>query len=257
MSDDVKKMAQQQFGQNAQAYVQSQSHAQGADLDRLLELAQPQTTWLVLDVAPGGGHTALKFAPHVRKVIGCDLTAPMLDAARTFLTEQGAHNVDYTAGDAENLPFAPAAFDLVTCRIAPHHFPDCFQFVRECARVLRPGGSLLIEDHVLPEDQRAARYIDAFERLRDPSHFRAYADYEWRSMFLDAGLTVEHSERMQKTGKMIPWAQRTGCTPDIIERLQILLAQAPDAAAEWISPKCVGTSDVTFEHNYILILGRK
>lgn len=256
-NNDVKKMAQQQFGQNAQAYVESKSHAQGADLDRLLELAQPQPDWLTLDVAPGGGHTALKFAPHVRQIIACDLTVPMLDAARTFLSGQSAHNVDYVAGDAENLPFVANSFDLVTCRIAPHHFPDCFKFVQECARVLRPGGALLVQDHVLPEDDRAARYIDSFERLRDPSHHRAYADYEWRGMFIDAGLTVEHSERMTKIGKMIPWAERTGCTPDVIERLQILLAQAPPAVAEWISPKCVGTSDVTFEHNYIIILGRK
>ena len=256
-SDNVKKMAQQQFGQNAQAYVTSQNHAQGADLDRLLELAQPQADWLMLDVAPGGGHTTLKFAPHVRRVVTCDLTPPMLDAARGFLTEQGAQAVDYIAGDAENLPFANATYNLVTCRIAPHHFPNCFKFVQECARVLRPGGLLLVQDHVLPDDQRAARYIDSFERLRDPSHHRAYADYEWRGMFLDAGLSVEHSERMQKTGKMLPWAERTGCTPEIIERLQILLAQAPDAVAEWISPKCVGTADVTFEHNYIIIAGRK
>lgn len=257
MSDDVKKMAQQQFGQNAQAYVESKNHAQGADLDRLVELAQSQSDWLTLDVAPGGGHTTLKFAPHVRRVIACDLTSPMLDAARTFLSGQGAANIDYTAGDAENLPFASNSFDLVTCRIAPHHFPDCFQFVRECARVLRPGGTLLVQDHVLPEDQRAARYIDSFERLRDPSHFRAFADYEWRGMFLDAGLTVDHSERQQKPAKMIPWAERTGCTPDVIERLQIMLAQAPDAVVKWIQPKCAGTPDVTFNHNYIIIMGKK
>jgi ubiquinone/menaquinone biosynthesis C-methylase UbiE len=258
MSDSsVKSRVQQQFGQNAQAYVESKGHAQGTDLDRLPELAQPQADWLMLDVAPGGGHTALKFAPLVRRVVACDLTVPMLDAARTFVTAQGAHNLIYTAGDAENLPFANAIFDLVTCRIAPHHFPDCFKFVRECARVLRPGGMLLIQDHVLPEDDRAARYIDSFERLRDPSHHRAFAEYEWQGMFLDAGFTVEHAERVQKTGKLLPWAVRTSCTPNVIERLQILLAQAPEAVAAWIAPTCVGTPDATFEHNYIIIAGRK
>jgi ubiquinone/menaquinone biosynthesis C-methylase UbiE len=67
-ADDVlKAQAQQRFGQFAQGYVESKSHAKGEDLDRMLELAQPQPDWLALDVATGGGHTALKFAPSVRR----------------------------------------------------------------------------------------------------------------------------------------------------------------------------------------------
>ncbi len=257
-SDDVKAQAQARFARFAQGYVTSKTHAEGDDLERLLELAQPQPDWLALDVATGGGHTALKFAPHVARVVASDLTLPMLQAARTFMTGQRVSSVVYSLGDAENLPFAAGVFDLVTCRIAPHHFPDCFRFVQECARVLQPGGRLLIEDHIAPEDERAARYIDAFERLRDPSHVRAFADYEWRGMFLDAGLSVTHSERFVKSGsKLVPWAERQGCAPDVVERLQVMLAQAPSAVAEWLNPQCVGTADAAFDHNYIIILGTK
>jgi ubiquinone/menaquinone biosynthesis C-methylase UbiE len=216
--DAVKAQTQARFGQYAQAYVESQSHAQGTDLERFLELARPRPDWIVLDVATGGGHTALRFAPHVARVVACDLTPAMLQAARTFIGSQGSSNVDFLTSDAENLPFAANMFDLVTCRIAPHHFPDCFRFVQECARVLKSGGRLLVEDHLVPEDDRAARYIDAFERLRDPSHHRIYADYEWRGMFLDAGLTVESSEMLVKSGeKLVPWARRQGCSPEIIQ----------------------------------------
>jgi SAM-dependent methyltransferase len=258
MSEDVKHHAQARFAQYAQGYVTSKSHAEGADLERLLELAQPQPDWMALDVATGGGHTALKFAPHVSRVIAADLTPTMLHAARVFITEQGISNVGYSAGDAENLPFADFSFDLVTCRIAPHHFPDCFRFVQECARVVKPGGLLLVEDHLAPEDERAARYVDAFERLRDPSHVRGFSDYEWRGMFLDAGLAVEHAEPIVKSGsKLVPWAERQGCTPEIIERLQVMLAQAPAAVAEWVRPQCVGTPDASFDHHYLIIAGRK
>lgn len=253
--DDAKAHSQQRFGQFAQNYVTSATHAKGADLQRLYEMANPQPDWLVLDIATGGGHTARRFAPHVAHVIAADLTPRMLEAARSFINRS---DVTYVATDAEALAFSDNTFDLVTCRIAPHHFPDVFRFVQECARVLKPGGKFTLEDHVTPEDDRAARYIDAFERLRDPSHHRAYAEYEWRGMFLDAGLKVEEVEIMSRpSGDLVTWAQRQGCTPEIIEKLQVMLAQAPEPVVDFLRPRCVGTPEAEFDHNYILISGRK
>ncbi len=257
-SDDIKSQAQARFGQFAEGYIQSKSHASGNDLERLLAVAQPQPTWHMMDIATGGGHTALKFAPHIEWVVAADLTPRMLQAARTFIQGQGVYNVDFSGADAENLPFATNSFDLVTCRIAPHHFPDCFRFVQECTRVLKPGGLFVVEDNVAPEDDRAARYVDSFERLRDPSHNRMYAEYEWRGMYLDAGLEIEHIELVGNPGtKLLPWAERQGCTADVIDHLQILLKQAPDAVADWMHPHAVGTPDATFDHHYIIIAGRK
>jgi ubiquinone/menaquinone biosynthesis C-methylase UbiE len=256
--DEVKAHAQSRFGQYAQGYVQSKSHASGQDLERLLAIAAPRADWLMLDVATGGGHTALNFAPGVGQVIAFDLTPAMLAAARGFIQGKSIFNVDFVGGDAENLPFQPNIFDLITCRIAPHHFPDCFRFVQECARALKPGGMLLIEDQLVPDDEQAARYVDAFERLRDPSHFRIYADYEWRGMFLDAGLSVEHVEHLEKPKvDFQAWVSVQNCSREVIERLQIMLAQAPQAVAEWLQPHCPTTPDTTFDHHYILIMGRK
>lgn len=256
-SDDIKSQSQKRFGQFAESYVTSQGHAKGAELERLLELAQPQPDWLALDIATGGGHTALKFAPHVRRVVATDLTPRMLAKARAFIAEQGVNNIIYSLADAENLPFQPATYDLVTCRIAPHHFPDVYRFICESARVLKPGGLLLIQDHVRPDDERDGEYVDAFERLRDPSHHRSFAGYEWEGMYLDAGLSVEHTEVIHKPMKLITWAERQGCTPDTILRLQILLKQAPKKVAEWLKPQCIGTDDASFEGQQIIILGRK
>jgi len=256
-TEDTKALSQQRFGQFAQGYVTSKSHASGDDLNLLLEMAAPQPEWLALDIATGGGHMALMIAPYVARMVAGDLTPLMLEAAREFIQPQ-ADNVSYMATDAENMAFANATFDLVTCRIAPHHFPDCFRFVQECARILKTGGLLVIQDHVHPEEEAAGRYIDAFEKLRDPSHNRAFAEYEWRGMYLDAGLSVERVEIVSKSGgKMVVWAERQGCSPDVIERLQIMLAQAPEAVAAWMKPKYAGTPDAAFNHNYILISGKK
>ncbi|MGB1287824.1 MAG: class I SAM-dependent methyltransferase, partial [Aggregatilineales bacterium] len=123
---DIKSLNQRRYGQFAEGYVSSQTHAKGADLDRLVELTDPQSGWCVLDVATGGGHTALKFAPHVQQVIATDLTPRMLMAARQNILAKETKNVLFSAADAENIPFPDNSFDLVTCRIALHHFPDMF-----------------------------------------------------------------------------------------------------------------------------------
>ena len=254
---DVKSQSRERFSQFAQGYVSSPTHSKGADLDRLLEIAAPQPDWIACDIATGGGHTALKIAPHVRRMVATDYAPTMLNAAREFISGQGMSNVAFVPADAENLPFASNSFDLITCRIAPHHFPDIFRFVQEAARALKPGGRLVVQDHVVPDDKRAAAYVEAFERLRDPSHNRALDDYEWRGTFLDAGLTVEHSEWIRRAAKLMPWAERQGNSPEVVEHLQIMLAQAPQAVAEFLKPTCVATADASFDHVHILISGQK
>lgn len=256
-SEDVKAHSRERFSQFAQGYVNSPTHAKGSDLDRMLEVSAPEPEWIACDIATGGGHTALKIAPYVRRMVATDYALPMLHAARDFIMGQGAGNVTFVPADAENLPFAANCFDLITCRIAPHHFPDIFRFVQEAARALKPGGRLVVQDHVLPDDKRAAAYIEAFERLRDPSHNRALDEYEWKGTFLDAGLEVEHTERIERRAELVTWAERQGCTPYVVERLQILLVQAPQAVAEFIHPRCAGTPDASFNHVHILISGRK
>jgi ubiquinone/menaquinone biosynthesis C-methylase UbiE len=253
---DPRAQSTERFSRFAERYVSSAVHREGDDLERMLELAAPQPTWTALDVATGGGHTALKIAPHVREMIAYDLAEPMLAAARTFIMPQ-ANNVRFVNGEAGLLPFANETFDLITCRIAPHHFPDCDRFVEACARTLKHGGRLVVQDHALPDDKRAARYIEAFERLRDPSHHRAYAPYEWEGMFLNAGLTVTSVETRRRRAQLVSWAQVQDCTPAIVEHLQIMLLQAPDAVHEQLQPSCAGSTDASFEHVHVLIAGVK
>ena len=57
-------------------------------------------------------------------VIGLDLTPEMLLQARGLAQSRSVQNIDFSQGDAECLPFADESFSIVTCRIAPHHFPD-------------------------------------------------------------------------------------------------------------------------------------
>ena len=95
-------------------------------------------SWQALDIATGAGHTAAAFAPHVARVIASDLTEEMLQEAAKLAAAKGFANMETARADAEALPFEDARFDLVTCRIAAHHFPDVPTFVAEVWRVLKP-----------------------------------------------------------------------------------------------------------------------
>src|SRR5260221_4159370 len=142
-SDEQKARVQDYFGSTAESYVASFAHRTGDDLQRLIELGEWGPQLRALDVATGGGHTALAVAPHVAQITVTDLTPRMLEKAQEYLRSQGVTNAVFQVADAENLPFEAESFDRITCRIAPHHFPDVAQFVREVARVLKPGGIFL------------------------------------------------------------------------------------------------------------------
>ncbi len=256
-AEDSKALSQKRYSQFAQRYVNSSTHATGTDLEMLLEIAQPNPEWVMLDIATGGGHTALKFAQHVSKVIATDLTPNMLRAAQAFIRSRGVQNVHFQVADAENLPFESGYFDLVTCRIAAHHFPDVQRFVLEGARVLKHTGMLLVQDHLLPENEADARYIDAFEKLRDPSHNRAFSQSEWQVMYAQAGLALEQIEWVTKHHDFISWVERQSCTSDVIRQLREMLAQAPAGAAPWMQVQDLGTDHTSFTNHHILIAGRK
>lgn len=194
----IRALASSQFAPAARDYVTSTIHAQGADLQRLVALAAPRGHELALDVATGGGHAALAFAPHVRHVIASDLTTAMLHAARDHHRSLGVTNLSYLQATAEQLPVAPASVDLVLCRIAAHHFADVRAFVHGAAAALRPGGLLLVADHIGLDDSELDAFMDRFERWRDPSHVRAYSFAEWAAFCAAAGLAVAHTSEDRK-----------------------------------------------------------
>jgi len=258
-----KQLVREQFGANAAAYVTSPVHAQGASLARLVERIAPEPGWRVLDVATAAGHTALAFAPYVAAVFGLDLTSQMLPLAARQAAERGVGNAIFVAGDVDDLPFAAGAFDVVTCRIAPHHFPDVGRFVQEAARSLRPGGLLTVVDNVVPgsrlrgkkadRQREAGAYVNAFEKLRDPSHVRCLSMEEWHEALDAAGLAVEAAEALDKRLTFETWAARH--TPEMQLRLRAMLLQAPAAARDFLDPRVDGLT--TFRLREGLFVARK
>ncbi|MBN1429533.1 MAG: class I SAM-dependent methyltransferase [Anaerolineae bacterium] len=256
MPNNTKHLVRQQFGSHSADYITSAVHARGYSLSRLLDLLDPLTDWRVLDVATGGGHTALAFAQRARAVVAADLTRPMLQSARCHIEQQEGAYVDFCQSDAELFPFAAGHFDAITCRLAAHHFPDVTAFVRESARVLKPGGLLGLVDNVVSGEAKIARFVNTFEKLRDPSHHWAYSIEDWETFFFAAGLSVTHSELIRKEVDFDDWASRMGVAGNDLTRLRVLLMQAPDGPREWLKPQQVG-SRLVFVLTEAVVIGHK
>lgn len=205
----LKAKVQDVFGANAEKYVASEIHSKQSDLDQIVEWLQPQKDWRALDIATGGGHVAKALAGNVGTVYAADLTRKMLEAAKRHLDESGCENVMYVVADAEQLPFLDGVFDAVTCRIAPHHFPHPERFVAEAARVLKPGGRMILIDNVAPEDDALAVYMNKVEQLRDRSHVRCAKVSEWKAWFAQVGLFEERSLQRRKEFTFPKWVLRT------------------------------------------------
>ena len=237
MDSATTSLVQSQFGANAERYATSRVHAEGESLSRLVETVQPQAHWEAIDIATGPGHTAMAFAPKVRRVIASDITPEMLQVARGLAAKRGLSNITFAEMPAEKLPVPDASVDLVTCRTAPHHFADVPAFVAEVARVLRPGGVFGLVDNISPADPAAASQYNEFEKLRDPSHGRCLGESEWTDLIKRAGLVVRHSEILTKDIELEGWAGRMQASPQTMERLGAILRDASGALRDYLQPK--------------------
>ena len=253
MSDAHARRVQAQFGPSAAAYVASTSHAGGDDLERLLGWVRACRPGRALDVATGGGHTALALAGVAHEVVAFDLTEPMLRAAREFIRSRGAANVRFAAGDVEALPFRDGAFDTVTCRIAAHHFANVASAIRQVHRMLRPGGSFLVQDILGHDDPAANAFITEVERRRDPSHVRAYRGSEWKAFLRAAGLTVIDEGVVRKIRPWDEWTGRTRMTPEALHALEAFVRQAPERCRAAFDFELAGDRIASFTDRMILL----
>ena len=248
-----KSLVQEQFGKTAASYLTSPPHALGKSLERLVAVTSPQKNWHVLDVATGGGHVAYVFAPQVARVWATDITQEMLDLVKAEAQRRSLSNVRTAYAKAEALPFEDASFDLVTCRIAPHHFDSIPEFLGEVHRVLKSGGLFALVDNVVPEGT-VGDYVNAFERFRDPSHLRAWTMEEWRAALKQAGLAIAHEEQIYKKMEFKSWASRHDATMQAL--LRSMLAEVTPAVNAALEPQGAG-ADLTFRLCEGLFIARR
>lgn len=228
-SDDSVRAAQErsraQYAEAAPRYAVSASHASGADLAWFAARAASIAPTVALDVACGGGQSTRALLDAGHRVIATDLTPESVVAARGA-TQRPA--LGWVAAAAERLPVRAGSVPLVTCRIAAHHFGDIARFVDEVTRVLTPGGTLLLVDTTVPEDDDLARWIDDVERRRDPSHGAAWPVSRWRAVCTGARLSVAETTVVRKRHDLGAWLVRSACVGAAADDVRSRFRDAPD-----------------------------
>ncbi|MBW2520626.1 MAG: methyltransferase domain-containing protein [Deltaproteobacteria bacterium] len=254
MTRDFKNKVREQFGRAADGYIRDKGFSKGDDLEAMVRLLKPSPDDNMLDVACGGGHTALRFSPLVRSVVASDLTMVMLKKAQEFISEEGGvDNVTFREADAEDLPFPAGAFTLLTCRIAPHHFPDVPRALSEFHRVLRRGGRMAIVDTVLPDEPEIADFYQTVEKMRDPTHIRAYTVSEWEKMVQEAGFILHETAIYPKTHDFPTWAKRSGLNRSGVSELNKFFVEAPEIVQEYFQIETFAGEVESYTDRKILI----
>jgi SAM-dependent methyltransferase len=186
---------------NVRAFTQQSESFGGAavtrmpeTLDMLLGLAAPAAGERWLDAACGPGVVSRALAPLVGEVLGVDATPAMVEVARREAAADGAGNARFAVGDAERLDLPDGAFDGALCRFALHHLAVPGRALGELRRVVRPGGVVVVADHLADDDADAMAWAQTVERLRDPSHWCSLTREGLRRMGAQAGMELEREQ---------------------------------------------------------------
>ena len=207
----------------------------------------------LVDVGTGVGHTLRRVAPTFACAIGVDATWEMLDAGRSVLAAAGVANAILVQADATALPIGSGSTDVVTSRLAAHHFANAAAAFREIGRILRPGGLFVLVDNFAPDDPALDAFINELETLRDPSHVRNHTTTGWRELLEQARLATTVDSDIAVTKLTTEnWLERSQTPPDRAEEVRRRLRTASPAAVD-----AFRITPVTFAVRKLILVGRK
>ncbi len=234
-----------QFDRQSDRYGKSHILADTKDVAAALADVPVSANGRALDIATGGGHTALCLAQRGWQVTAGDIAPRMLENARKLAEDAGCH-IETLLFPAEDLPFSAENFELVASRVAPHHFSSPDKFVAEVARVLKPSGYFLLIDGSVPdEDPETEKWLHGVEKLRDPSHGRFLSRAAWEALVKANGLKVLSSQLDPMKQPDLQWYFETAATP--AENRRAVLEAVRDA-----SPHIRGAMRLTEEEGRIV-----
>lgn len=229
--DEVQKAAQEQFGKQSHRYGKGHILENVEDVQSALSKIDLPKKARVLDVATGGGHTGLYLASLDHEVTLADISQPMLQRATETAASRGL-TVQVQQHAAEHFPYADSHFDLITCRVAAHHFTSPEKFIAEVWRTLKVGGYFLLIDGSVEDDQaEAEEWLHQVEKFRDPSHHRFLTPQKWSTLCESSGLIVRETTLTPFKQPDLNWYFETAATSEENRKSVLaLIANAPKSA---------------------------
>lgn len=190
--NDVKRRRQERagdyFSRNAASWDRLRSlHAPDKAVEQaLLKLIGKRPFQSMLDLGTGTGRLLEILSPLYRRGVGIDMSREMLAVARANLDRAGVTNAQVRQGDIFTPPVERDSFDLVTIHQVLHYLDNPALAVKEAARLLRPGGRLVVVDFA-PHALEFLRNEHAHQRL-------GFSDRQMEEWFAEAGLDLEEQE---------------------------------------------------------------
>jgi SAM-dependent methyltransferase len=195
-------MSENRFDRTADLYAEA---ARSKDWSAFVEWCRPQPGQRALDVGAGPGLLSAALSAVVAEAVALDPSQALLAHAPP--------EVRAVVGDAESLPFGDAEFDLVTCVNSLHHVADMPRTLAEMARVLRRGGSIVVQDYLADPDPEQAERWETVERLRDPGHQRLPREGEVAGLLASHGLALDEEMGWDSTWQVEPWLAMSATPP--------------------------------------------
>lgn len=214
----------------------------------------PSQSWV--DLACGPGLVARALAPRVGSVLGLDMTAPMIELAEREAAREGLTNTRFAIGDATALELPDGSVDGAVTRFSLHHIPRPGRCVAEMARVVRPGGYVVLADHLSSADREEAGWHEEIERLRDPSHWSCLPAARVRQLGEAAGLTLLEERIVPLRLDFEEWLTRGSGGETARSLIEAALRERPSGA--WSFAVQAGADGRAILHlNYGLTLWRR
>jgi ubiquinone/menaquinone biosynthesis C-methylase UbiE len=251
MSASSEKLVRDQFDRQVGHYLASSAMAD-RDMIRAIVTAAPiGPGQRVLDVACGAGFLLRAYRDAGAEVFGVDLSEAMLREAGKTLGRPAAPD-RLVQADAARLPFDAERFDLVTCKLAFHYFPDPRGAIREMVRTCRRSGRLVLIDRVACDDPEQGAAQNRLEKLRTPNKVRVYAEEELAGMLASIGLTVLRRELVMQRMGFEQWMAAAGALGRMEEARAMLIGpKAEDLAG--LTPREEGGRLVIHHRTLILV----
>jgi len=234
------------FDKSAFNYKISSDHKSGTDLDILKYIFENKKFDKTLDVATAAGHCAKIF--NAKQYVVSDLSFNMLKETLTDWSSPSA-----VQNCAESLPFQNQTFDLVSCRIALHHFREAESFFKESFRVLKNKGFLVLIDSLVDIDDA---FLNTIEFVRDPSHFRSYTFKEIVDM-TSGYFRIEFMQLLYKKHNFGEWAERLNPSRKRLKKITQAFLALPENIKEELSLEVTDENILSYTDKKAVIILRK